>query len=95
MSLSTHNCRLAGSLPWQRTKEGALEEARLCGIEDRIQQISEARETLIALRRSAHTPPPATADAHKDHRPHPQRRRRPLPLLRQIQEPLRPDELMR
>jgi hypothetical protein len=39
----------------QRAEEGAVEEARLNGIEDLIQQIAEARETLIAL---SFSPPP-------------------------------------
>jgi hypothetical protein len=77
---------------WQRAEEGAVEEARLNGIEDLIQQIAEARETLIALSFSPATPP--TADAIKDQPPNPQRRGRPLPLLRQMQEPRRPDEPM-
>jgi hypothetical protein len=79
---------------WQRTEEGAAEEARLYAIEDLIQQIAEPRETLIALSCSPATPPPETADATKDQPPNPQRRGRPLPLLRQMQEPRRPDEPM-
>ena len=65
---------------WQRSEQGADEQLRLYIFENLIQEISDARGSLIGLSGRPDTLPlPATAADPQP--PDPQRRGRPLPLL--------------
>ena len=65
---------------WQRSEQGADEQLRLYVFDSLIQEISDARESLIGLSGRPDIPPLPAAAADPQP-PNPQRRERPLPLL--------------
>jgi hypothetical protein len=65
---------------WQQSETGADEQVRLYVFDNLIQEISDARESLIGLSGRPDTPPIPTTAADSQP-PNPQRRERPLPLL--------------
>jgi hypothetical protein len=67
-------------LRWQRSEQGADEQLRLYVFDSLIQEISDARESLIRLTGRPDIPPLPATDPDPQP-PNPQRRERPLPLL--------------